>query len=480
MRRTKIVCTIGPACRELSIITKMVETGMDVARLNFSHGNHIDHSENIAVLRQASESVGSPLAILQDLCGPKMRLGEFTPFVLEKKARARIVATKTIEKPATDGLPIIPLPIPSLIAALQPNNILLLDDGKLEFKTLEVDTTANEAIIECVIGGEVKPRKGITARDVAYQVSSVTPKDLDDLRFGLSKGIDLVAVSFVRTAEDLNPIFQTMQEFGRFVPVIAKIEKSEALLNIDSIITKVHGIMVARGDLGVETPYDRVPIHQKQLIRLCNRLAKPVITATQMLESMMENPRPTRAEATDVANAILDGTDAIMLSGETAAGQYPLESLQTMVQIAETTEESLFSGSLQGYEDYQNRLSKPETVTEAVACAAASIAAEIKAKVIVCATTSGSTARAVSKYRPAIPILAATTSPDTYKQLSLVWGVIPQLMPNVTTTDEMIQFSSEIVETSGLVTSGDKIVLTAGVPVNHPGTTNMVKVDVIK
>ena len=492
MRRTKIVCTIGPATSKRGVMERLLRAGMDVARLNFSHGTHEEHAQVIANLRELAAKQNRPLAILQDLSGPKVRLGRFAaPFLTLKRGQevAFLPTGELTGSELSDGTlcghafdpahcTLLPLPVPELLSSLKPGNTLLLDDGKITLRVTRCEgalATGDRVVwARCQVGGEIKQLKGVTAPKVVFDVPTVTEKDLADLRFGLEHGVDWVAASYVRTAEDLLPLKAVMREAGRHVLLIAKIEKSEAVRNLDSILENVDGIMVARGDLGVEMPFDEVPIVQKYIIRRSNRAGKPVITATQMLESMMQNSRPTRAEATDVANAILDGTDAVMLSGETAAGQYPIEAVQTLVKIALRAEDAFFKEQTFG-----SRLSPPSTVTEVVARATAGMADALNATAILCATTSGGTARMVARYRPHVPILGATTHKDTYHQLALTWGVIPHFIGPVRDTDSMMLSTIEAAQKVKLVKDGDRVVLTAGVPVNNPGTTNLIKVHTV-
>ncbi len=488
MRRTKIVCTLGPASNTREKITAMIKAGMNVARVNFSHGTYAEHTAVISNVRNVANRLNRPIAILQDLSGPKLRLGTFEPILLKRgqeigfwtgEARNSENSSQSSEgkqNPAQNLL--LPLPIPELLAALRPNCNLLLDDGKISLKVThcEGDPNTCERIIyaRCIVGGELKSRKGVTAPGVELNLCGVTAKDEQDFRFGLEQGVDWVAVSYVRRAEDLAPLFRIMEETGIRVPLIAKIEKQEAVENLNTILAVVQGIMVARGDLGVEMPFEQVPLVQKAIIRQCNRVGKPVITATQMLESMIQNPRPTRAEATDVANAILDGTDAVMLSGETAAGEFPIEAVRTMASIAITTDRALLQD-----QNYELRLKPENDVTEAVAHATVVLAEQIKASAILCATTSGGTARAVAQYRPTIPILGVTTEEKTYRQLALTWGVTPRLIAPVENTDEMIEVTQQAALQEKFVKRGNRVVLTAGVPVNNPGTTNMIQVHTI-
>jgi pyruvate kinase len=459
-------------------IERLVKAGMDVARLNFSHGSHDGHAAVITEIKRIREKLNRPLAILQDLSGPKVRLGTFlTPVIALKKGSVVELDGATNQ---TDSCPdAIPLPVPELLKALKPGSVLLLDDGKIALKVVSVNDTDSEGRGRTVrarvtAGGELKPHKGVTAPGLSFSLPAVTEKDKSDLRFGLAAGVDMIAASYVRSADDILPLLQVMQEEGRTVPIVAKIEKFEAVKNLGEILKVVDAIMVARGDLGVEMPFDEVPIVQKKIIQACNLAGKPVITATQMLESMISCPRPTRAEATDVANAILDGTDAVMLSGETASGMYPEIAVKTMAQIAARAEAALLSGSAN-----RDRLGAARDVTTAVARATAEIAIEIGAKAILCATSSGSTARRVSQYRPSLPIIGVTTELATYRFLALVWGINPVLVNEVHDTEAMMDTTINAATSTGIVKQGDQVVLTAGVPVNRPGHTNLLKVHVI-
>jgi len=470
LRRTKIVCTIGPSCSNRNVMEKLVRAGMDVARLNFSHGSHSSHAAVISDLRQISARTGKPLPILQDLSGPKVRLGSLlTESILLKRGAVIGFTDAAVQHPDTPS--ILPLPVPELIAALKVGSTLLLDDGKIALKVTDCSQRiaggAGVVWARVTAPGAVRPRKGVTAPGLTFNLPAVTEKDLLDLRFGLASGIDIVAASYVRCAEDLDPLFAVMKEVGRRVPVIAKIEKFEAVKVVD-------GIMVARGDLGVEMPFDEVPMVQKRIIRACNCAGIPVITATQMLESMITCPRPTRAETTDVANAIFDGTDAVMLSGETASGDYPDIAVRTMAKIALKADTAFLQDSA-----YRARLPLARDITTAVARATADIAGEIGAKAILCATSSGSTARRVSQYRPKVPIVGVTTQPATFRWLALVWGVTPRLVSEVHDTEAMMDTTIEAARDMGAVKSGDLVVLTAGVPVNRPGFTNLIKVHIV-
>jgi pyruvate kinase len=471
MRCTKIVCTIGPATASPERLRALIDAGMDVARLNFSHGTHELHGQVIERIRYLSQEMGKPIAILQDLCGPKNRLGELPEegVPVETGQSVRFVL-------ATEGADAenIPLPSSTLFALVRPGERILIDDGSIEVTVKQRDLNTIRG--EVHIGGILRSHKGVNLPDTRLPVTSVTERDLHDLRFGIQQGVDWVAVSFVREPEDLQPVRYAIEAAGADVRVIAKIEKREAVERFESILAAADGIMIARGDLGVEMPIDEVPLIQKEIIAQCNRAGKPVITATQMLESMIAAPHPTRAEATDVANSILDGTDAVMLSGETAVGQYPVEAVQVMHRIASRTEQALKEGVVvQPNQPLAGSLS----VTEAVAEAVCHIAYDINARAIICATTSGSTARLVSKYRPKTPIVAFTPFESTYRQLALSWGVQPRLIPQVYTMEEMLQTAVNTAVEMGLAHEGDKVVITAGVPIGVPGNTNLIKVHTI-
>ncbi|GBC96182.1 Pyruvate kinase [bacterium HR16] len=471
MRCTKIVCTIGPATESPDRLRALMEAGMDVARLNFSHGTHESHGRVIEHIRRLSKQLDKPIAILQDLCGPKNRLGVLPEegVQIETGQKVRFV----LAGEGTDAEN-IPLPSSTLFALVRPGERILIDDGSIEVTVTQRDLNTIHG--EVRIGGVLRSHKGVNLPDTRLPVTSVTERDLDDLRFGIQQGVDWVAVSFVREPEDLQPVRYTIEAAGADVRVIAKIEKREAVENFEAILEAADGIMIARGDLGVEMPIDEVPLIQKEIIALCNRAGKPVITATQMLESMISAPHPTRAEATDVANSILDGTDAVMLSGETAVGQYPIEAVQVMHRIASRTEQALKEGVVvQPSQPVAGSLS----VTEAVAEAVCHIAYDINACAIICATTSGSTARLVSKYRPKTPIVAFTPFESTYRQLALSWGVQPRLIPQVYTMEEMLQTAVNTAVDMGLAHEGDKVVITAGVPIGVPGNTNLIKVHTI-
>lgn len=469
MRRTKIVCTIGPASAKLSVLEGLLRAGMDVARLNFSHGTHEQHAEVIADLRRLGAKRDRPIAILQDLSGPKVRLGEIASGPIPLKRGQRIVLTT---RPVPGSPDEVCLPVPELIQALKPGDRLLADDGRVELMVIEVSTT--DVTARAVAPGEISSRKGITAPGVSLNIAAVTEKDLEDLRFGLEQRVDWIAASYVRYPDDIAPLRRLMEQMGVWRPVIAKIEKMEAVKNLEGILQVVEGVMVARGDLGVEIPIDEVPIVQKRIIRQCNLAGKPVITATQMLDSMMHNPRPTRAEVTDVANAILDGTDAVMLSGETAAGSYPLDAVRMMAKVAVRADAALPDKAAFG-----SRHIGKQAMPEVVAQATVEMARALGAKAILCATTSGSTVRLIAKYRPDGRLIAATPVPETCRRLALTWGATPILIDDVRDTDQMMEETISAATNRRLIKAGDRVILTAGVPVNIVGNTNLIRVHTV-
>nr|WP_290666147.1 pyruvate kinase [Ardenticatena sp.] len=477
-RRTKIVATIGPASREPHVLEELIRAGMNVARLNFSHGTHALHAENIARIRAAAMHVGRPVAILADLQGPKLRVGQLPDEGVPLEPGETVVLTpfpERVQSPHT----VIPVQYKDLPRAVEPGDRILLDDGMLEMRVLDCDEETVTA--EVVIGGTLKSRKGLNLPRTTLNISAITEKDRRDLLFVLEQQVDWVALSFVRTADEvyeLKEIIRRSSPFGRPVPVIAKIEKPEALENLDAIIEAADGVMVARGDLAIETSSEMVPLVQKDIIRRCNRVGKPVITATQMLESMIHNPRPTRAEASDVANAILDGTDAVMLSAETAAGKYPVQAVEMMARIARETEQVLLGEGSRyyGHTTHKGRYA----IAEAVAHASVSTAVELGATAIITPTMSGSTARQVAKYRPPQIIVATTPNPNVQRQLVLFWGVYPLLSRRTENTDEMINNAVNIALEGRFVEEGDVVVLTAGTAGSPPGSTDLMKVQYIR
>ena len=444
---------------------------MDVARLNFSHGSHDQHAEVIGHLRAISREMGRPVALLQDLSGPKVRIGNIAAEEGVLLVTGEEVTLTLDDAPGTDG--VINLPVPEIFEAAVPATHLMLDDGLVELRVLA--NRGDTMRCRVIVGGTLTSHKGVNMPGVTLPIAAVTDKDLDDLRFGIAQKVDYVAASFVRSASDIAVLRGVCEAARAKIPLIAKIEKHEAVAHIDEIMGVVDGIMVARGDLGVEVPIDEVPVIQKMLIAKANRAGKPVITATQMLDSMIRNPRPTRAEVTDVANAIYDGTDAVMLSGETAMGAYPFDAVRMMSKIALHTEAALDYDKILDEKARQADEAGP-SATQAIGKATCTIARDLGAAAILTATASGRTAQVVSRFRPRVPIIAATNSETTYRRLALLWGVHPALVPIAPDSDSMMQACLDAAAGSGGVKDGDTVVLTGGVPVGRPGSTNFVKV----
>lgn len=470
MARTKIVCTLGPASEDEETLRQIIRAGMNVARLNFSHGTQDDHARRIDLVRRLADEENQVVALIQDLQGPKLRVGAIAGGHVELEAGAQFTLTSEDVDGTAER---VTAPYEGLATDVHRGDRILLDDGRIELRVL--DTTDTDVITEVVIGGKLAERKGVSLPGVNISLPALTSKDQDDLAFGVEQRVDYVALSFVRRAEDVLELRDLMGALGVKIPIIAKIEKPEALSNFDDILAASDGVMVARGDLGVEMPAEEVPIYQKMIIRKANRSAKPVITATQMLDSMIRNPRPTRAEASDVANAIFDGTDALMLSGETAIGRYPVRAVRTMTAIAETTERHL------SFEEWERRAISQQghSVTNAISEAVAEIASELGVQAIIASTSSGTTARAVARHRPQAPIIGATHNVQTQRRLALVWGVRPILIQRARTSDDMMAVSIDRCRADGLVHDGDRVVLTAGVPMGVPGRTNMLQVRVV-
>jgi pyruvate kinase len=471
MRRTKIVCTLGPASEKREQIEALVSAGMDVARLNFSHGNDDWHAERLQMIRSLAQDRDQPLAVLQDLAGPKIRIGEIPGGGVELKEGETILFTaRPTDLAGASGVPEINLPVPALLAALMPGQQLVLGDGLVTLKALE--RRGDDWLCQVVDGGLLTSRKGVSGLGLTLDIECVGKQDLEDARFGIELGVDWIAVSFVRTAEDLQPLRDLIRSMGASSRLIAKIEKHEAVENLDSILAAVDGVMVARGDLGLEIPLEEVPLVQKRIIHACNAAGLPVITATQMLQSMVQNPYPTRAEVADIANAILDGTDAVMLSEETAVGRFAPQTVRMMARISARTEAALDYPRL-----HQLKLDLPATtVAEAIAQGCLEIAEDLKARAIICSTTSGSTPRLISKNRPRAPIIGATSSSETYRQLVLSWGVVPVMVPATHDTDARLADAVRVARERQLVAAGDLVVIVGGVPVGEPGHTNMIKV----
>jgi pyruvate kinase len=465
MKRTKIVCTIGPATAEKDRLAELFEAGMNVARLNFSHGTHEWHRERIHLLRSIEAEQQRPIAILQDLCGPKLRIGEVPNEGIELLVGRECVLSTGPFAPGPP-FPRIPLPLPGLIAALQPGGLVYMDDAQIE---LEVVERRDDGVL-CRVrhGGTLLSRKGVAAPGTSFQIDALTEKDLRDAAFGIAEGVDYLGISFIRQASDMAPVRSIIERAGATTRIIAKIEKPEALANLDSILAAADGVMVARGDLGVEVPLHHVPVLQKRIIRSANAAGKPVITATQMLESMIKSPRPTRAEVSDVANAIFDGTSAVMLSGETAMGAFPVESVRVMAATAEYAEAHL------PYERLLREAVAADATspTEAISQGVAEIAADLGAVAILCSTTSGETARQFARIRSALPIIAATHNLSTYRQLALLWGVCPLLVAETSSGEKRIAAMVQAAQAVGWIGSGQTIAIATGATVGTAGGTN--------
>ncbi|MBA2173352.1 pyruvate kinase [Halobacillus locisalis] len=472
-RKTKIVSTIGPASESVEKLTELMTAGMNVARLNFSHGDFEEHGARIKNIREAAAATGKTVAILLDTKGPEIRTGTLKEgeVYLEKGSTA-YVSMEDIEGDAER----FSVTYPGLINDVHPGSKILLDDGLVELQVEEVDKDNNEIKTTVLNNGPLKNKKGVNVPNVSVNLPGITEKDAKDIEFGIEQGVDFIAASFVRRASDVLEIKELLEKHDALdIQIIPKIENQEGVDNIDEILEVSDGLMVARGDLGVEIPAEDVPLVQKDLIAKCNKAGKPVITATQMLDSMQRNPRPTRAEASDVANAIFDGTDAIMLSGETAAGDYPVEAVQTMANIASKTETGLNHKAILDVRSKHSYM----TITDAISQSVTHTAINLDVNAIVTPTESGHTARMISKYRPKAPIVAITSSEKVNRKLSLVWGVYAMMGPRAHSTDEMLDVAVEQSLSSGLVTRGDRVIITAGVPVGESGTTNLMKVHVI-
>ncbi|MCZ7460970.1 pyruvate kinase [Streptomyces sp. WMMC940] len=467
MRRAKIVCTLGPSTDSYEQIKALVDAGMDVARLNLSHGTYVDHEERYRHVRKASDETGRSVGVLADLQGPKIRLGRFRegPVLLERGDEFTI----TVE-PVEGDRDICGTTYVGLASDVTPGERILVDDGRVSLEVTAVDGPRVRTTV--VEGGVISDHKGLNLPGVAVSVPALSDKDVDDLRWAIRTGADVIALSFVRSGRDIEDVHRVMDEEGRRLPVIAKIEKPQAVDDIDDIVAAFDGIMVARGDLGVEMPLEQVPLVQKRAIKLARRNAKPVIVATQMLDSMIDNSRPTRAEASDVANAVIDGTDAVMLSGETSVGKHPVETVRTMSRIVEAAEQEILA---QGLPPLTER-NKPRTQGGSVARAAAEIGDFLGAKFLVAFTQSGDTVRRLSRYRSPIPLLAFTPDPATRSQLNLTWGVETFLGPRVDSTDAMVAQVDEELLRIGRCERGDTVVITAGSPPGVAGSTNLVRV----
>jgi pyruvate kinase len=469
VRKTKIVCTIGPASSNPVSMEEMIRHGMDVARFNFSHGDRQDHGEKISLLKQLSEKAGRPVAILQDLGGGKVRVGEIKGGTVHLETDTTV--TLTTEQ-IMGNAQMISVTYPGLINDVKEGDTILLADGTLEVTVVAIQPP--EITCQVVVGGDLSSHKGINIPSGELRTKVLTDKDKDDLLFGIQAEVDLIALSYVRGGEDIQEAREVMNSQHADIPIIAKIERHEALQHIEEIMNEADGIMVARGDLGVEIPLEQVPLVQKDLIKRANSLGKPVITATQMLRSMVETPRPTRAEASDVANAIFDGTDAVMLSEETATGKYPGEAVQFMATIAQATEQSFPHKMFLPPNPYQ----KGE-IADSMSHAACRLAEELGVAAIITPTRTGRTARLVSRYRPRYPILAFSPKSTTVRRLILSWGVYPIQIPEFTNVDEIVGKGITAALQQEWVGKGQRVVVTAGTPVDLPGTTNLITVEEI-
>ncbi|WP_430885538.1 pyruvate kinase [Fusibacter sp. JL216-2] len=472
MKKTKIVCTIGPASEKKEIFMELVKNGLNVARMNFSHGDHAEHLARFDLVKEVREELNTPVSILLDTKGPEIRTGKFSVPVVDLVEGQEFTLTtddylgdQNKCQISYEGLP----------KDVKPGNMILIDDGLVGLEVIEVK--GNDIITKVLNGGPVKNHKGVNVPGVSINLPAITPKDESDIKFGIENGIDFIAASFIRKAADVLEIRKILEDNNAHdVHIISKIENQEGLDNLDEILEVSDGLMVARGDLGVEIPTEQVPLAQKLMIKRCNEVGKPVITATQMLDSMIRNPRPTRAETTDVANAIFDGTDAIMLSGETAAGKYPVEAVKTMATIAQAAEGSL---------DYERVLKSvqasksDDSVTYAVSHATVNTAMDLKASAIITATASGFTARKISRFRPCAPVIAATSSDKVRRKMNLVWGVETVKIDTATSTDEIFDLALEASREAGLIKKGDLVVMSAGIPVGVAGATNLMKVHLV-
>ncbi|MBN1291913.1 MAG: pyruvate kinase [Candidatus Latescibacteria bacterium] len=471
MNRAKIICTIGPACNDPETLDGLLSSGMKVARINFSHGGHEDFKSMITNLRTVAQKRGEPIAILGDLCGPKIRIGELEEESVELIAGQKITITTRDIKGSNV---ILSTTYPNLVSDVEKNNRILIDDGRIELKVIDVRPEEVHATV--VIGGTIKPHKGMNLPGVNVSAPAISAKDFSDIEFAVREEIDFLALSFVRTPDDVIKAKKLISNYGSDIPVIAKIEKEEAVDAFEKILATADGIMIARGDLGVEMASEQVPLIQKRIIKACNEAGKPVITATQMLESMTTQPNPTRAETSDVANAVIDGSDAVMLSGETAVGKYPIKAAETMQRIINGVECEFGYGRSM----IDHRLQSQPTIEDAVTAAACRAAELLKAKAIIAYTQSGSTARRISKHRPRTSILAISPSESARRRLSLFWGVRSALVKDVLDTESMVSTAEKIAVANGYAVSGDIIVITSGTPIGVAGSTNLMTVHKVK
>ncbi len=466
--RTKIVCTLGPATANAATLRSLMEAGLGVARLNFSHGTHEQHAATVALVRATADELGRPVAILGDLQGPRIRIGDLAEPVTVSDGEDVILVAGEVVGPGQ-----LPTTYDHLCDDVKVGDRILVDDGLIELVALDVNATARTVTARVLHGGTIKSHKGMNLPGVAVSAPSITEKDWADVEFAVAHDLEYLALSFVRRAADISEL---REKIPKHMLVVAKIEKDSALENIESILRASDAVMVARGDLGVELPFEEVPIAQKKIIALANRLGRPVITATQMLESMITHPRPTRAEASDVANAILDGTDAVMLSAETAAGQYPRLAVEAMTRIINEIEKH---PRINRADERRAGVESAVSTEHAIAAAATSAVRSLGAPALIVFTKSGFSARVVAAHRPGVPILVLTDQARTYRQLALVWGVIPCLVPHCDSYWDMVKLALDAVRARGLAREGDRVVVTAGVPFDVPGTTNLMKVETV-
>lgn len=472
MKKTKIVCTMGPASTKPGVLEKLINAGMNIARLNFSHGTHEDHAATIRLIREAAANAGKTVGILADIQGPKIRTGLLPSEPLVMTEGERFLLSADPQKEALPGY--IYIKYPTLERDAQVGRKIYLADGMIELKVFELRPEG--VLVEVVSGGELTSKKGVTFPGVVVDLPALTAKDREDIQFVVEQEVDFIAVSFARKAEHIKEIRDFVAGLGGSQLLIAKIENEEGFHNSEEILKASDGVMVARGDLGVEVPPEEVPLIQRHLIELCNNYGKPVITATEMLESMIRNPRPTRAEITDIAHAIFDGTDAIMLSAETAVGKHPLTAVEIMARVAGRMEDSL------KYEEIlaRKKVGTFPTVSDAISHATCQTASDLQALAIISSTQSGSTARMVSKYRPQAPIIAATPSERVARQLTINWGVYPVVVSRAENIDELLDVSVTAAKQFNFITLGDLIVITAGVSTGVPGSTNLLKVHYVE
>lgn len=469
MRKTKIVCTIGPSSESPEMLRKLIAAGMNVARLNFAHGEPEEHTARIRNIREAAAALNTYVAVLIDTKGPEIRIGKMEEAYVDLVPGETVILTTEEVLGTKERIHVTYKELPQDV---KPGSIILIDDGLVRLEVEHAEGTE----ITCRIrnGGRLKPRKGVNVPGVKTSLPGVTEKDIRHIKYGVEQKIDIIAQSFVRKAEDILEIKHILDELGAgHIQVVAKIENDEGVENLDAILSVADGLMVARGDLGVDLPVEDVPLVQKDMIRRCNLAGKPVITATHMLESMQQNPRPTRAEAGDVANAVFDGTDAVMLSGESAAGKYPLESVETMARIAVKAESALDSYSWLTLQAAR----KAPNVTGAIGQAVAQAALELGAKAIIALTESGFTARMIAKHKPQAPVIAVTSKPSVIHALTLTWGVIPLLRAEAAaSTDEAVASAVKLAVQAGHLAEGDLVVITAGVPAGAAGATNLLRI----